>query len=325
VTASGSVFTVILTVALLATPVAGQAQATDGVVRLGVLATTRSPLLEGFRQELRAYGHVEGSTLAIEWRFTQGKLDRLPAFVADLVALKVALIVAPSNAAAHAARSATEAIPIVMAGVGDAVEEGLVQSLARPGGNVTGVSVPYPALAAKQVELLKVAVPRLTRVAVLWNPGATWRPDHVRRIEDAVRPLGVRLQSVEVVAPGDLDTVFARMRRENADGLLVLPDSMVFAHRERIAALARQHRLPMISALAEFAHAGGLLTYAPSLADLWRKAAFYADRILRGTKPADLPVEQPTKFELIINLKTARTLGLTIPQAVLIRADDVLQ
>jgi putative ABC transport system substrate-binding protein len=212
-----------------------------------------------------------------------------------------------------------------MAGVGDAVEEGLVRSLARPGGNVTGVSVPYPALAAKQVELLKAAAPRLARLAVIWNPDATWRPDHLRRIEDAVRPLGVSLQSVEVRTPGDLDTAFAHMRRDNAGGLLVLPDSMVFVHRARIAALARQHHLPMATALAQFADAGGLLSYAPSLADVWQRAAFYADRILRGAKLADLPVEQPRTFELVVNLGTAKALGLSVPQSVLVQADRVIE
>jgi putative ABC transport system substrate-binding protein len=168
-------------------------------------------------------------------------------------------------------------------------------------------------------------MPRSARLAVLWNPTATWRPEHVRRIQDAVRPLGVQVQSAEVAEPADLDAIFARIVRQNADGVLVLPESLVFAHRERIAALARQHRLPMISAVAQFAHAGGLLAYGASLEGLYRRAAFYADRLLRGAKPADLPVEQPSRFELVINLKTAKALGLTIPQSVLMRATEVIQ
>ena len=252
----------------------------------------------------------------IEYRDAEGKLERLPALAAELVALKVDVIVAASTPAALAAKQATRTIPIVFAAAGDPVASGLVTSLARPGGNVTGLSILAPELVGKCLELLKQAVPGVSRVAVLWQPGALGErteKDMLKGAEVAARALGVRLQFVEARGPADFDRAFSDMTRARAGALTVLPSAMFFSERRRLVDLAAKNRLPAVYPWREFVDAGGLMSYGPNLADLYRRAATYVDKILKGAKPGDLPVEQPTKFELVINLKTAKALGLDDP------------
>jgi putative ABC transport system substrate-binding protein len=264
----------------------------------------------------------------MEVRDAEGKLERFPALAAELVALKVDVIVAPSTPAALAAKQATKTIPIVFASVVDPVTTGLVTSFARPGGNVTGLSFLSPELVGKCLELLTQAVPGVSRVAALWQPGGLperTEKDILKRAEVAARALGVRLQFVEARGPADIDRAFSDMTRARAGALTVLPYSMLLNERRRLVDLAIKHQLPAVYGGREFVDAGGLMAYGPDLADSWRRAATYVDKILKGTKPADLPVEQPTKFELMINLKTAKALGLTIPPSLLGRADEVIQ
>jgi putative ABC transport system substrate-binding protein len=316
---------------LVAAPLAAEAQQAAKVARIGYLANNlaASPHLpEAFRQGLRDLGYVEGRSVVIEYREAEGKFERLPALAAELVALKVDVIVAAVILAALAAKQATRTIPIVFAAVADAVGSGLVTSLARPGGNVTGLSALGPALVGKCLELLKQAVPGVSRVAVLWQPraqGERTERDMLKEAEVAARALGVRLQFVEARGPEDFDRAFSEMTRARAAALNVLPSSMFFGERRRLVDLAAKNQLPAVYLSREFVDAGGLMAYGPNVADLYRRAATYVDKILKGTKPADLPVEQPTKFELVINLKTAKTLGLTIPPSLLGRADQVIQ
>ena len=264
----------------------------------------------------------------IEYRDAEGKPERLPALAAELVALKVDVIVAPNTAQALAAKQATRTLPIVFAFVADPVASGLVTSLARPGGNVTGLSSLTPELVGKRLELLTQAVPGVSRVAVLWQPGAQGErtdKDMLKGADVAARALGVRLQFVEARGPADFDRAFSDMTRARAGALTVLGSTMFISERRRLVDLAAKNRLPAVYARREYVDAGGLMSYGPNLADLFRRAATYVDKILKGAKPADLPVEQPTKFELVINLKTAKALGLTIPQSLLGRADEVIQ
>ena len=314
---------VALALGLLAAPLAAEAQQAAKVARIGYLATNlaASPhLREAFRQGLRDLGYVEGRNVVIEYRDAEGKLERLPALAAELVALKVDVIVAAGTPAALAAKQATRTLPIVFAAAADPVTSGLVTSLARPGGNVTGLSSLAPELVGKRLELLKQAVPGVSRVAVLWQPGALGErteKDMLKGAEVAARALGVRLQFVEARGPADFDRAFSDMTRARAGALTVLPSTMFFSERRRLVDLAAKNRLPAVYPLREFVDAGGLMSYGPNLADLFRRAATYVDKILKGAKPADLPVEQPTKFELVINLKTAKALGLTIPPSLL--------
>jgi putative ABC transport system substrate-binding protein len=317
---------------LLASPFAAEAQQAAKVARIGYLSLNRaaSPhLTETFLHGLRDLGYVEGRNLVIEYRDAEGKVERFPALAAELVALKVDVIVtAGGTPAALAAKQATRTLPIVFAGVGDAVTDGLVTSLARPGGNVTGASVLAPELASKCLEQLKQAVPGVSRVAVLWHPGAHGehtQKDMLKGAEVAARALGVRLQVVEARGPADFDRVFSDMTRARAGALIVLGSAMFFNERRRLVDLAAKHRLPAVYTSRDVVDAGGLMSYGSNAADMNRRAATYVDKILKGTKPADLPVEQPTKFELVINLKTAKALGLTIPQSLLQRADEVIQ
>ena len=264
----------------------------------------------------------------IEYRDAEGKFERLPALAAELVALKVDVIVAPGTPAALAAKQATRTLPIVFAAAADPVTSGLVTSLARPGGNVTGLSVLAPELVGKCLEQLKQAVPGVSRVAVLWQPGALGErteKDMLKGAEVAARALGVRLQFVEARGPADFDRAFSEMTRARAGALTVCGSAMFFIERRRLVDLAAKNRLPAVYPLREYVDAGGLMAYGPNLADLFRRAATYVDRILKGAKPGDLPVEQPTKFELVINLKTAKALGLTIPPSLLPRADQVIE
>jgi ABC-type uncharacterized transport system substrate-binding protein len=317
---------------LLAAPLAAEAQQAAKVARVGYLSLNRaaSPhLTEVFRQGLRDLGYVEGRNLVIEYRDAEGKVERFPALAAELVALKVDVIVtAGGTPAALAAKHATKTLPIVFAGVGDAVRDGVVTSLARPGGNVTGASVLAPELVGKCLEHIKQAVPEASRIAVLWHPGflpERTERDRLKEAEGAARALGVQLQFVEARGPEDFDRAFADMIRARAGALTVLASNMFFGERRRLVHLAAKNRLPAVYTLREYVDAGGLMSYGPNAAELFRRAAFYVDKILKGAKPADLPVEQPTKFELVINLKTAKALGLTIPPSLLGRADEVIQ
>ena len=321
----------ILALGILTAPIAAEAQQSAKVPRIGWLSIASptpavSHLMEAFRQGLRELGYVEGQNIAVEYRFAEGRPERLPEFAAQLVALKVDIIVTPNPAGTQAAKQATSTIPIVFMGVADPVESGLVASLARPGGNITGLTATAsPVIYGKHLELLKETVPKVSRVAVLRNPTNPDAAQMSREVGGAARALGVQLQVLDVRVPNELDSAFARMTRDRAGALPIMGDTMFTLHREQIAVLATKNRLPAISGPREFAEAGGLMAYGRSLPYEFRRAATYVDKILMGAKPADLPVEQPTKFELVVNLKTAKALGLKIPQSVLIRADEVIQ
>jgi putative ABC transport system substrate-binding protein len=312
-------------------PIAAEAQQATKVPRIGYLTVDRaaSPhLIEAFRQGLRDLGYVEGRNVEIEYRDAEGRPERLPGLAAELVALKVDVILAGSTPQALAAKQATRTLPIVFASAPDPVTSGLVTSLARPGGNVTGLSNIAPELVGKRLELLKQAVPGVSRVAVLWQPGGSGEhtgKDMLKEAEVAGRALGVRLQFVEARGPADFDRAFSDMTRAHASALTSLGGSMFFNARRRLVDLAAKNRLPAVYPQREFVDAGGLMAYGPDLADKFRRAATYVDRILKGARPADLPVEQPTKFELVINLKAAKALGLTIPPSLLARADHVVE
>jgi putative ABC transport system substrate-binding protein len=313
---------------LLAAPLTAEVQLAGKSYRIGYLSSgssTATPLIEAFRQRLRELGWIEGQNIIIDYRFAGYRYDRLPDLAADLVGLKVDVIVAPATPAATAAKKATGTIPIVMIGVGDPVGTGFIASLARPGGNVTGSSYSVGLeIYAKQLELLKETVPKVRRVAILSNPTNPGHPLWMNEIQGAGRSLGVQLQFLEAQGPTEFDGAFAAMAKERAGALLVVADGMFMLHRTRIADLAAKSRLPSLG-YRELVEAGGLMSYGPSLPDLWRRAATFVDKILKGVKPADLPVEQPTKFELVVNLKTAKGLGLTIPQSLLLRADQVIE
>ena len=308
-----------------------EAQEPAKVARIGYLVPSLDGpprLREAFRQGLRDLGYVEGRTLVIEARSSEGKHERYPALTAELVALKVDVIVVIGTLPALAARQATRTLPVVFVSVSDPVGSGLVTSLARPGGNATGLSNVAPELVGKGLELLKQAVPGISRVAALWERGGVDERTERQTLtegEVAARALGVHLQSVEVRRPADFDRAFSDMTRARAGALTVFPSLMFTNERKQLAGLAAKNRLPAVYPSREYVDAGGLMSYGPDLTDLFRRAATYVDKILKGAKPADLPVEQPTKFELIINLKAAKALGLTIPQSVLGRADQVIE
>ena len=313
---------------LLAAPFAAEAQQAAKVARIGYLGAAAGPLREAFLQGLRDLGYVEGRNLLIEYRSAEGKLERYSALAAELVALKVDVIFAPNTPAVLAAKQSTRTIPIVFPSAADPVADGLVTTLARPGGNVTGLTSLSPDLVGKRLEQLKQAVPGVSRVAVLWQPGGPderTEKDMLKRAEVAARALGVQLQFVEAQGPADLDRAFSDMTRVRAGALTVLGGGMFLNERRRLVDLATKNRLPTVYSLREYVDAGGLMSYGPNLPDVFRRAATYVDKILKGAKPGDLPVEQPTKFELVINLKTAKALGLTIPQSLLQRADEVIR
>ncbi len=320
---------VTLALGVLAAPLAAEAQQAGKIPRIGVLASIRSPAIEGFERGLKELGYVEGKNIVIEWRLVEGKFERLPELAADLVRLKVDVILAPATIYVRAARDATKTIPIVFALVPDPVEAGFVASLARPGGNITGLSSIATELTAKRLELLKEAIPRLTRVGVLTNvPEAAPPLRSVRneQLQVAAESLRVQLQVQYVREAHDMEGAFSAMTRQGAGAVIALPgDPMFYAERRRIADLAIKSRLPVMCDAKESVEAGCLLFYGASAPDLMRRSAVYVDKILKGAKPADLPVEQPTRFELVINMKTAKALGLTIPRSVLIRADEVIQ
>ncbi|HWO06569.1 MAG TPA: ABC transporter substrate-binding protein [Methylomirabilota bacterium] len=314
--------------ALLAAPVAAWAQP-GKVVRIGFLspASASDPrmrgLLDAFRRGLVELGYVEGRAFRIESRWAEGRYERLPRLAAELVALRVDVILTVAVPAIRAAREATRTIPIVMASVVDPVATGLVASLARPGGNITGLSNMAPDVTGKLLEILKQIVPNASRVAVLWNPGNPGNEPQLRAAEAAGQALGIRLQSLEARTPDDLDPAFAAMARQRADALVVFADVMLNEQRVRIAGLAAAGRLPAV--YGQEGPAGGLITYSANTPDLFRRSATYVDRIVKGAKPGDLPVEQATRFDLVIDLKAARALGLTIPQSLLLRADQVIE
>jgi len=319
---------VTLSLGILLAPLAADAQQAGKVYRIGFLGSSASAgahLVDALRQGLRERGWVEGQNLVIESRSAEGKLERWPDLAADLIRLKVDVIVSSLSPAIRAAKQQTSTIPIVMAGVNDPVGAGFVASLARPGGNVTGLSMLVTELSGKRLELLKETLPNLSRVAFLWNSTQPGQALALKETQEAARALGVTLISMEVRTREDFESVFGAMAKERAGALIVMTDPVTFTHRGQLMALAAKHRLPAMYAIREFVDAGGLMAYGPSFRDSYRRAATYVDKILKGAKPADLPVEQPTQFELVINIKTAKALGLTIPQSMFIRADHVIE
>ncbi len=316
-----------LALVLFAAPLAADAQQPVRVARIGYLSPRAGPTNrdEAFRQGLRELGYVEGQNLVIEYRWGGERDDQFPRLAAELVALKVDVIVAAGNLAVRAARQATSTIPIVMAAVGDPVATGLVASLARPGGNITGQTIFSSELTGKRLELLKEVVPRVARVAVLVYRPSPFTAHFLSETEAAARVLGVQLRPVEVRRPKDFEGAFAEMVKDHAGGLVVQITPLFFDNRRKIVDLAAQRRLPAIYESREFADGGGLMSYGPDRLVVYRRAAAYVDKILKGTKPADLPVEQPTRFELAVNLKTAKALGLTMPPSIMVRADQVIQ
>ena len=309
----------------VAAPRAAEAQHSARISRIGILANVRSPGLMAFLAGFRQLGYVEGQNIAVEWRLAEGRFDRLPELAAELVRLNVDVILAPGPPYVNAARKATATIPIVFALVPDPVASGLVASLARPGGNLTGLTNSEVEMQGKRLELLKEVVPRLLRVALLTNPG-TGSDDRQRAVEEAAAALGIQQEVVTVGRAEELENAFAVMKAKRVDAVLELPRSpLFFPLRQRVADLAVQNRLPAACYSKEYVEVGCLLYYGPSLNDILRRAAQYVDKILKGAKPGDLPVEQPTKFELAINLKTAKALGLTIPPSLLLRADQVIE
>jgi putative tryptophan/tyrosine transport system substrate-binding protein len=310
---------------LVALGVQAQAQQTRKVSRIGYLAAGSPPLDKTFLQGLRDLGHIEGQNIVIESRFADGKHERLLDLAAELIGLKVDVIVTGGTPAAVAAKQATGTIPIVMAIVANPVGEGLVASLARPGGNVTGIANLDTELSGKRLEILKEVVPGLSRVAILWNPVNPAHKPALAESEVTARALGMQFQPVAARDPNEFKSAFSEMSRKRAGALVLLADSMFSAHRARVVVFTEKSRLPSIFWRREFVEAGGLMSYGATYPDLYRRAAYFVDRILKGAKPADLPVEQPTRFELFINLKTAKQIGLTIPPNVLARADKVIK
>jgi putative tryptophan/tyrosine transport system substrate-binding protein len=317
----------LLAVLLLASVDIAHAQETGKIHRIGFLGATSSYSVadrtEALRQGLRELGYVEGRNIVFEWRYADGKVDRLPALAAELVSLKADVIVTQGSRSTRAVQQATRKIPIVMAANADPVSEGLIASLARPGGNITGLTILSPELSGKRLELLKETVPKASRVAVLFNP--VNNPLSWKSLEAPGRPLGLKLQPLEVRGPGDFEKVFKAAKEEGAHGLMVFREALFTTERDRIVNLAAETKLPAMYALRDFVEAGGLMSYSVNEAGNYRRAATYVDKILKGAKPADLPVEQPTKFEFVINLKSAKQIGLTIPANVLARADKVIR
>ena len=282
--------------------------------------------VEGFRRGLRELGHVEGKTFVLELRYGEARAERLPDLARELMRLQLDVIVTATDLSAGAVKRETQTIPIVIPNSADPVGAGLVESLARPGGNITGLSVTAPELSPKRLQLLKEAVPRLSRVAFLWNPDAPGHTLQYKELEAAARSLGLQIQGVEVRRPADLEPAFSAVTRGRADALTsAWPNPVLFANRVQVASFALKNRLPSVSGQKELLETGGLMSYGPDLPDLYRRAATYVDKILKGAKPADLPVEQATKFELVINMKTAKALGITFPASILARADQIME
>ena len=321
------------TALLLAVAAAGppaDAQQAPKTAKIGILSATTpaalAPSVEAFKQGLRELGWVEGKSFVLEVRYGEGKVERLSELARELVALKMHVIVTPADLSIAAIKRETQTIPIVMALSSDPVGAGFVASLARPGGNITGLSNISPELSGKRVELLREAVPGLSRLALLWNPEVRGAVLDYKEAASAARSLRVEVQSVEVSRAEDLDRAFSTITSWRAQALMLPGINPVgFANRAQIVSFAQRNRLPSMFPTKEYVDSGGLMSYGPSLVDLFRRTAGYVDKILKGAKPADLPVQQPTKFELVINLKTAKALGLTLPQSLLRRADEVIQ
>jgi ABC-type uncharacterized transport system substrate-binding protein len=314
---------------LLAVVVTVEAQQPKKNARIGFLGATspsvESARIEAFRQGLRELGYVEGKNIVIDWRWAEGNAERLPGLAAELVRLNVEVIVTGGSTSTGAAKQVTTTIPIVMAQVNDPVGSGVVASLARPGGNMTGLSTLVPEISGKRLEMLKEVIPKLSRVVVLGDSTAPGNAQSLRETELAAGAFKIQLQYLDVVDPKHIETAFREAVKARADAVLLLAAPVLISQRRQITDLTAKQRLPAIYPQKEYVEDGGLMSYGVSIVDLYRRAATYVDKILKGTKPADLPVEQPTKFELVINLKTAKQIGLTIPQSVLYRADKVIK
>jgi putative ABC transport system substrate-binding protein len=335
------IFACVLALGLLWSPLAAEAQQPGKAYRIGYLASATppaptdttpqhcpikgSPFWQTLVEGLREHGYIQGQNLAIECRYTEGREERAPAFAAELVSLKPDLIVANSIANVRAAKQVTSTIPIVMVGVIDPVRRGLVASLAHPGENVTGLTDSYMEMDGKRLQFLKEAVPTVTRVAVLGHPGVTPEPAFQRDRETAARALDVTLQVYDIRDPADFEGAFSAVTQARAEALFVVADPFWWLHRHRIVELAAQHRLPAVYPGRDFVQVGGLMSYDVNGRDIMRRVGIYVDKIFKGANPGDLPVEQPTKFDLVINLKTAKALGLTIPQSLLLRVDEVIE
>jgi putative ABC transport system substrate-binding protein len=326
---------ILVAVVLLAVAVKAEAQQTGKIPRVGILfiGSRDQPHLEAFKQGLRERGYTEGKNIVLDYRYAEGKLDRLPSLAAELVQLKVDVIVTTSGNSARAASEATKTIPIVLTTGADPVKSGLAESLAKPGGNVTGLSIIEEDLSGKRVDILKETFPKMTRMAYLWHPLAvsystadttSGNPSY-DQAEKATKTAGVQLLSYKVRTLAEIERAFADMPKVRPDTLLVLQSPLMTLNSKKIVELALKQRLPGMYPTRQFAEEGGLMAYGPLIGDLYRRAATYVDKILKGAKPADLPVEQPTKFEFIINLKAAKQIGLTIPQWVLVKADKVIR
>jgi putative ABC transport system substrate-binding protein len=311
--------------AALVCPLAVKAQQANKVYRIGYVSAGVRPNSSVLQDSLSGLGWIEGKNLIYERRYADNRPERLPDLVAELIRLNVDVIVANGTLAPIAAKQATTTIPIVMTNAGDPLGSGLVASLAKPGGNVTGLSLMSPELAGKRLELLKEIIPGLTRIAVLWNAANPYPANVFDQTKLAAGKLGIEVQSLRITSPNDLDGALEDALRQNAAALIAVEDPLTFDNRQQIVTFAAKSRLPAISGVREFADAGGLLAYGANLADLTRRAAGYVDKILKGAKPSDLPVEQPTKFDFVINLKTAKSLRLGVSPALLARADEVIE
>jgi putative ABC transport system substrate-binding protein len=318
---------ILVVVMQLAFGVIANAQQPKSIPRIGYLRAEKAPAvdIEGFRQGLREHGYVEGKNIVVEYRWADGNEERLRSLVSELIGLKVNLIVTSAPAATQAAKEATTTTPIVMVLVADPVAFGFVNTLARPGGNITGFAFLLPEISGKRLELLKETVPKLSRVAVLWNASNPYKETDLKEVQPVADALKVAVHAFRVRDPNGFDDAFKAAIKVHAEGMLTLDDPFTIAHRTRITTLALRYKLPAIYAVRPFVDAGGLMYYGPDRVDQNRRAADYVDKILKGTKPTDLPVEQPTKFELVINLKTAKQIGLTIPPNVLARANKVIK
>jgi putative ABC transport system substrate-binding protein len=319
----------IITLGILLGSLAAQAQQTGNVYRIGFLgnstAALEANLVGPFREGLRDLGYVEGRNVLIEYRWAEGKYDRFPALIGELLALKVAVIVTAGTPATLAVKKATTSVPIVMSAVGDPVGTGIVPSLSHPGGNITGLTAISTEMDAKRLELLREVVPSVSYIALLWNAASPLQVLAEKQVQAAAQVLRMRVLSLGVKTEEEIKSALAVMARERPDALLVLADRLLLHHRALIMDFATRHRLPGVHAYRELVEAGGLMSFGPSYADMHKRAAYFVDRILKGAKPGDLPVERPRTFELVINLKVAKALGLTIPQSVLLRGTEIIQ
>ena len=319
----------IISLGILLGSLAAQAQQTGNVYRIGFLgnstAALEANLVGPFREGLRDLGYVEGRNVLIEYRWAEGKYDRFPALIGELLALKVAVIVTAGTPATLAVKKATTSVPLVMTAVGDPVGTGIVPSLSHPGGNITGLTAISTEMDAKRLELLREVVPSVSYIALLWNAGSPLQVLAEKQVQAAAQVLRMRVLSLGVKTEEEIKSALAVMARERLDALLVLADRLLLHHRVLIMDFATRHRLPGVHAYRELVEAGGLMSFGPSYADMHKRAAYFVDRILKGAKPGDLPVERPRTFELVINLKVAKALGLTIPQSVLLRGTEIIQ